>query len=97
MATKLLADMGLPPIQAKAPATDPRLIISIRDRLECGNLTIVEVRQLKPRSKTGFYSDLKAGLVSIQKIGRKSVVPGAVAARYIAGEPINPTSTDPTA
>ena len=56
-----------------------------RDRLEAGNLTIDEVCALKPRSRTGFYADLKAGLVSIEKIGRKSVVRGPIAKAYIAG------------
>ena len=62
--------------------------ITVLERLEAGNLTIEEVCALANRSKTGFYADLKAGLVSIRKIGRKSVVPGHVAKRYIAGEPI---------
>ena len=61
-------------------------IISIHDRLENGNLTIDEVCALANRSKTGFYADLKAGLVTIRKIGRKSIVSGPVAQRYIAGE-----------
>ena len=59
--------------------------ISIRDRLEVGNLTIDEVCELKSRSRSGFYADLKAGLVEIQKQGRNSVVPGRVARRYING------------
>ncbi len=63
-------------------------IISIHDRLENGNLTIDEVCALANRSKTGFYSDLKAGLVTIRKVGRKSIVPGPVARRYIAGEAV---------
>lgn len=66
--------------------TEP--LITIHDRLEAGNLTIEEVRTLANRSKTGFYADLKAGLVTIRKIGRKSVVPGPVAKRYIAGQPV---------
>ena len=59
---------------------------TIQDRLDCGNLTIQEVCALKPRSHSGFYEDLKAGKVSIRKIGRKSVVPGPVAKAYIAGD-----------
>jgi hypothetical protein len=62
--------------------------VTILDRLEVGNLTIDEVCALANRSKTGFYADLKAGLVTIRKIGRKSVIPGHVAKRYIAGEPV---------
>jgi hypothetical protein len=57
--------------------------ISIQDRLEFGNLTIDEVCDLKKRSRSGFYADLKAGLVQIRKQGRISVVPGPVARRYI--------------
>ena len=58
--------------------------ITIQDRLEVGNLTIDEVCDLKQRSRSGFYADLKAGLVEIRKQGRNSVVPGPVAKRYIA-------------
>jgi hypothetical protein len=59
--------------------------ISIQDRLEIGNLTIDEVCALKQRSRSGFYADLKAGLVEIEKQGRNSIVPGPVARRYING------------
>ena len=59
--------------------------ISIRDRLEVGNLTIDEVCQLKPRSRSGFYADVKAGLVQIRKQGHNSIVSGPVARRYING------------
>jgi hypothetical protein len=48
---------------------------------------------LANRSKTGFYQDLKAGLVKIEKIGRKSIVRGPVAKKYIAGEPIDSASS----
>ncbi len=65
-----------------------QLIVTIQDRLDAGNLTVDEVCALKPRSRSGFYEDLKAGLVKIEKIGRKSIVRGPVARRYIAGEPI---------
>jgi hypothetical protein len=63
-------------------------LVTVQDRLEAGNLSIKEVCALANRGKTGFYADLKAGLVAIRKIGRKSVVPGHIARRYIAGEPI---------
>jgi hypothetical protein len=62
--------------------------ITIQDRLTSGNLTVDEVRALKNRSRTGFYEDVKAGRVKIEKIGRKSVVRGPIATRYIAGEPV---------
>jgi len=74
------------PIQLAAKSKQP--IVTIQDRLEAGNLTIDEVCALKPRSRTGFYQDLKAGLVKMEKIGRKSIVRGPVARRYIAGESV---------
>jgi hypothetical protein len=74
------------PVHLTAKSKQP--LITIQDRLEVGNFTIGEVCALKPRSRTGFYADLKAGLVKIEKIGRKSIVRGPVAKRYIAGEPI---------
>lgn len=62
--------------------------ISLQDRLHFGNLSINEVCILKGRSRSGFYADLSAGLVSVRKQGRLSVVPGPVARRYInGGEP----------
>ena len=60
--------------------------ISIQDRLEVGNLTISEVCVLKQRSRSGFYADLKAGLVEIRKQGRLSIIPGPIARRYINGD-----------
>jgi hypothetical protein len=62
--------------------------ISLADRLTFGNLTVEETRTLKSRSHSGFYEDLKEGLVAIRKIGRKTVVPGPVARAYIEGRPI---------
>jgi hypothetical protein len=73
----------------KTPTTEQQKeahSLTIHDRMLYGNLTIEEVCALKSRSKAGFYVDLKNGLVSIKKIGRKSVVPGPVARAYIAGE-----------
>jgi hypothetical protein len=68
-------------------------LITIEARFQHGNFTIDEVLALKLRSRTGFYEDLKAGLVRIDKIGRKSIVRGPVAKRYIAGEPIDSASS----
>jgi hypothetical protein len=63
--------------------------LSIHERFEAGgNFLVDEVCQLNKRGKTGFYEDLKAGLVTIQKIGRKTVITGPVAKSYIAGQPI---------
>jgi hypothetical protein len=72
----------------KAITQKAQPLVTILERLEAGNLSIDEVCALADRSKTGFYSDLKAGLVTIRKIGRRSVVPGPVARRYIAGESV---------
>jgi hypothetical protein len=67
-------------------APKEKLSIPVEIRLDNGNLTIDEVCALANRGKTGFYADLKAGLVTVRKIGRKSVVYGPIAKRYIAGE-----------
>lgn len=84
-AGSLVADPSAP-IRDTAKSKPPR--ITIQDRLENGNMTIDEVCELKNRSKTGFYADLKSGLVTNRKIGRKSIVPGPVARRYIAGKSV---------
>ena len=65
--------------------TSKKPLVTIKDRLEAGNLSVDEVCVLADRSRTGFYADVKAGLVSIRKVGRRSVVPGPIAKRYIAG------------
>jgi hypothetical protein len=74
----------------KAPATRARRVhVTLADRLQFGNLTVNEVCALKNRSRSGFYEDVKKGLVSIEKIGdRKSIVRGPVARCYIEGHPI---------
>jgi hypothetical protein len=66
--------------------------LSLADRLAFGNLTVEETRTLKNRSHTGFYEDVKSGLVVLKKIGRKSVVPGPVARAYIEGRSIAGTA-----
>jgi hypothetical protein len=63
--------------------------ISLADRLAHGNLTVAETRRLKNRSHSGFYEDVKRGLVAIEKSGRKSIVRGPVAQAYIEGRPIS--------
>jgi hypothetical protein len=60
--------------------------LTIHDRLESGNLTVDEVCWLRNCSRVQFYRDRRAGLVAIEKIGRRSVVRGPVAKRYIAFE-----------
>ena len=62
--------------------------ISLADRLTFGNLTVKETRFLRNRSHSGFYQDVKLGLVAIEKNGRKSVVRGPIAKAYIEGRPI---------
>ena len=73
----------MPNTANKAPPT-----ITIQERLEIGNLSVDEVCVLADRSKTAFYQDVKAELVKIRKVGRRSVVRGPIAKKYIAGEPI---------
>jgi hypothetical protein len=62
---------------------------SLADRLAFGNLTVDETRHLKNRSRSGFYEDLKRGLVAIEKNGRKSVVRGPIARAYVEGRSIS--------
>jgi hypothetical protein len=69
-----------------------RPYFSLGDRFEFGNFTVAEVRELKQRSHSGFYEDLKAGLVKIEKVGTKTIIRGPIARAYIAGEPIASTS-----
>jgi len=59
---------------------------TLEERFEHGNFTPKEVCQLKNRSHTGFYDDVKRGLVSIEKIGRKTIIRGSIARRYINGD-----------
>jgi hypothetical protein len=62
---------------------------NLAERFEYGNFTIPEIRELKNRSHTGFYQDVQRGLVSIEKIGTKSIIRGPVARRYIEGRPLD--------
>jgi hypothetical protein len=50
---------------------------SLAERLAYGNLTVKETRLLKNRSHSGFYEDLRCGLVAELMSGRRSrkVVP----------------------
>ena len=48
---------------------------------------IGEVCKLKRRCRSGFYEDVKKGLVKIEKIGRKSIIRGPVAKAYISAGP----------
>jgi hypothetical protein len=65
-----------------------RPIVTLRDRLEFGNLTVAEILAAKPVSKTQFYADLKRGLVRIEKDGRRTLIRGPIARKYLANEPL---------
>ena len=58
---------------------------SLAERLEHGNLGVDEVCKLKRRCRSGFYEDVKKGLVKIEKSGRSSIIRGPVAKAYISG------------
>ena len=60
---------------------------SLAERFEHGNFLIPEILELKPVSRTQFYEDVKAGLVTIEKHGRRSHVRGPVAKHYVTGDP----------
>ncbi len=77
---------------ASTPALKDNGSLTTLDRFQFGNFTIDEVCHLRCCSRSVFYEDLKAGLVSIRKAGRKSLVPGPIAKRYIAGEPLAETA-----
>ena len=76
------------------PVNDCRPTITIHDRLEAGNLSVDEVCALKRRSRSSFYADLKAGLVSIVKQGRRTVIPGPIARCYIDAPITNNSLSD---
>jgi hypothetical protein len=63
--------------------TGPKPSITIHDRLEAGNFSVDEVLVLKRRSRSGFYADVKAGLVEIRKQGRNTVIPGPSVRKYL--------------
>jgi hypothetical protein len=58
---------------------------TLAERLDHGNLGVDEVRKLKRRCRSGFYEDVKKGLVKIEKVGRSSIIRGPVAKAYISG------------
>ena len=60
---------------------------SLAERLEHGNLVVNEVCKLKRRCRSGFYEDVKKGLVKIEKSGRSSIIRGPVAKAYISAGP----------
>ena len=62
--------------------------ISLGDRLEHGNLTVEETRTLKNCSHSGFYEDLQGRIGRGPKDRTEDVVPGPIAAAYIAGRPL---------
>jgi hypothetical protein len=56
--------------------------VTLGDRLEYGRLSVDETCALKNCSRSQFYRDLKDGLVTIVKDGKKSSVLGPEAKRY---------------
>jgi hypothetical protein len=42
--------------------------LTIHDRFEVGNFDVDEVCNLKKRSRSGFYADLKAGVANLQEL-----------------------------
>jgi hypothetical protein len=68
---------------SKATSQKKQPAFSLADRFAYGNFSIDEICELKKRGRTGFYEDLAAGLVTIEKDGRSSRVPGPSALKYI--------------
>lgn len=62
--------------------------LSLKDRLELGNLSVPELLVLANTSRTKFYADVAAGRVLVEKRGAKTVIRGPIAKRYIAGLPL---------
>jgi hypothetical protein len=62
--------------------------LSVADRLQCGWLSVDEVCALRRVSRTRFYEDVRAGLVTTQKHGRSTRISGPIAAKYIALAPV---------
>jgi hypothetical protein len=67
------------------PAPKTHKSFSLTERLAHGNLTLDEVCELKPRSRSGLYEDARAGLLVIEKHHRRSLVRGPIARAYIEG------------
>lgn len=56
---------------------------SLMARFTAGFFRISELCELKQISKSQFYLDASSGLVTIEKFGKLSRVPGWSAARYL--------------
>jgi hypothetical protein len=56
---------------------------TLSDRLQFGRLSIPEIAELKGKCITSIYADAKAGLLKIEKDGRRSNVRGPNAAAYL--------------
>jgi uncharacterized membrane protein len=59
---------------------------TLAERLEHGNLEVQELLELARVSRTKFYADVKSGVVTIEKRGRKTYVRGPIAKRYVYGD-----------
>jgi hypothetical protein len=62
---------------------------TLDERFQYGSFTVAELRELKNRSNTGFYEDVKSGLVLIEKRGRKTIIHGPIARKYLLSQPID--------
>lgn len=67
------------------PSSNAKPAVSFEDRLENGSLTVPETLALAQVSRTKFYADVKAGLVSTFKRGRSTRIRGQSAKAYAAG------------
>jgi hypothetical protein len=62
---------------------DSEAVDSLMVRFAAGFFRISELCELKQVSKSQFYLDASSGLVTIEKFGKLSRVPGWSAARYL--------------
>ena len=59
---------------------------SLSERFEHGNFTLAEIKELKPTSHSAIYEHIAKGILETFKAGRRTLVRGPVARRYIGGE-----------
>lgn len=59
--------------------------ITLADRLEHGELTLLELSTLKSVCLTKLYHDIKTGKLPVVKRGRSTRVLGKVARAYVPG------------
>jgi hypothetical protein len=83
----LSGDFGEEPLDEVEPGAGHNMV-TIKDRRLCGDLTIRETWELEVVSRFRFHED-RAGRVALRRNGNKGLVPGPIAARYVANEPID--------